>query len=203
MMSSATFLVVEDEPFVARALVRTLSRHGRVVAAGSAAEARAALDGAVFSAVLADVGLPDGSGMDVVALARRRDPGVLALILSGFVDGARLADAHALGVHYLLKPVDPRQLDLFVERAAQRSDRRERRTEELALEWQDRFRLSPCESELLLLAALGKQRGELAEARQVAAATIKTQIKSLLGKINAPSIEVAASRLLRAALDAS
>lgn len=200
-MGAAAFLVVEDEPLVARVLARALSPHGRAVVAGSTAAACAALDKHAFSAMVVDVGLPDGSGMAVVARARELDPGMLVLVVSGSVDAARLHDAHAFEVQYLLKPVAPEELALFVERAARRIEHRKLRTAGAVADWTRRYGLGPKEGELLLLAALGKERHELPEARQVAPGTIKSQVRTLLVKTGAPSLEVAVSRVLRAALD--
>ncbi len=199
----ASFLVAEDDEYVARVFVKALTPHGRVDVALSFVQARSALETNAFSAIVVDVGLPDGSGMEIVRSAKERDPNVAALVVSGRVDAARLAQAHALDAHFLLKPVDPVQLAVFVERARTRAVLRHARTEALVEEWTARFSLTSSEAGILRLAALGAERSQLAEARHVAPSTIKKQVQTLLDKIGAPSLDIAVNRLLRAALEAS
>lgn len=196
-------MVVEDEACVARVLVKALAPHGRVDLVTSVAQARGAMETNVFSAIIVDVGLPDGSGLDLVAVVRGRDPKVPVLVVSGRVDADRLAEAHALDVHYLLKPVESRELALFVDRARKHAEHRRSRTEALIVEWTALYQLTPSEADVLRLAALGLDRGELAEARNVAPSTIKKHVQTLLAKLGAPSLDVAVIRLLLAALDAS
>src|SRR5689334_18827075 len=110
MESAVSFLIAEDDELVGRILVRTLSEHGRTELVTTIEGARSALKNQSFTAVIVDVGLPDGSGLDLITDARSHDPGMSALVVSGRVDERRLAEAHHLGVSFLLKPVDTREL---------------------------------------------------------------------------------------------
>ena len=67
-------LLVEDHPDTLRMMTRLLQHMGhQVESASSVAEAIAISDGRVFDLLLSDIGLPDGSGLDVVRdLSRRR-----------------------------------------------------------------------------------------------------------------------------------
>ena len=63
-------LIVEDEATLRRSLAVYLAGRGVAVAeAGSLAEARAALACGCFDALILDVGLPDGDGLELLAAA--------------------------------------------------------------------------------------------------------------------------------------
>jgi PAS domain S-box-containing protein len=77
-------LVVEDEPAAARVLEIMLQRAGYAVAAvGSLAEARRALKSLRFSAVLLDLQLPDGSGLELAEEVAARENPIPVIVLSG------------------------------------------------------------------------------------------------------------------------
>jgi two-component system NtrC family sensor kinase len=66
-------LLVDDQPPFRRALVRILS-HFETIPCSSVAEANAALHGATFDAVVSDVHLLDGTGLDLFHRVRRSRP---------------------------------------------------------------------------------------------------------------------------------
>ena len=105
-------LIVEDHRESAEALRKLLAFAGHdVVVAGTMREAlRACRDGR-FTSLLCDIGLPDGSGLDLVSAVKALCPHIRAIALSGYgtqrdVDLAMHAgfDAH------LLKPVTQEQV---------------------------------------------------------------------------------------------
>jgi DNA-binding NarL/FixJ family response regulator len=199
--NGVSFLIAEDDELVGRILVRTLSEHGRTELVTSIEDARTALKTKSFTAVVVDVGLPDGSGLDVITDAREQDPGVSALIVSGGVDERRLAEAHHLGASYLLKPVDTRQLGLFAVRMRAKLRQRDAKIEALVERWSVEYDLTPAEASVLQLAAQGAARSRLAELRGVAPSTVKKQVQVVLTKTGDTSLEGAVSRLLRAVVD--
>lgn len=94
-------LIVEDEDVLRQSLASYLAGRGLAVAlASNLADGRAALAGGAFDAVVLDVGLPDGDGLD---LLERAGPG-RALVVSGAPDPARYALRGV--VHHLSKPLD-------------------------------------------------------------------------------------------------
>jgi DNA-binding NarL/FixJ family response regulator len=199
--NGVSFLIAEDDELVGRILVRTLSEHGRTELVTSIEDARTALKTKSFTAVVVDVGLPDGSGLDVITDAREQDPGVSALIVSGGVDERRLAEAHHLNASYLLKPVDTRQLGLFAVRMRAKLRQRDAKIEALVERWSVEYDLTPAEASVLQLAAQGAARSRLAELRGVAPSTVKKQVQVVLTKTGDTSLEAAVSRLLRAIVD--
>lgn len=94
-------LIVDDETTLRGSLARYLEGCGVAVAqAGSLAEARSLLAGRAFDALIVDVGLPDGDGLDLLESAGARR----ALVISARPELARYARRGVL--HHLPKPLD-------------------------------------------------------------------------------------------------
>ncbi len=92
-MGSGSILVMDDDPFVRRVCERTLAFLGyQVVTAPDGREAvdlyRQALGrGARFDVVLMDLTVPGGvGGVEAMAALRELDPGVRAIVMSGYSD---------------------------------------------------------------------------------------------------------------------
>lgn len=100
-------LLVEDDEIALRAVTRQLERGGyQVVTATGVARAREQLETSAPDVVVSDVLLPDGSGLDVLDAARRREPPVPVLLITGSADASTVATAFAAGVsRYLRKPL--------------------------------------------------------------------------------------------------
>jgi DNA-binding NarL/FixJ family response regulator len=203
MENGLSFLIAEDDELVGKVIVRALSEHGRTKLVTTAEGARTALRAHTFTAVIVDVGLPDGSGLDVINDAREQDPAVSALIVSGGVDERRLAEAHHLGASYLLKPVDTRQLGLFAVRMRAKARQREAKIAAIVERWTVEYELTTAEAAVLELAAHGAPRARLAELRGVATSTVKKQVQVVLTKTGDSTLEGAVSRLLRMIVDES
>ncbi len=105
-------LLVEDDADSLELLSTVLATAGHQVAtATSVAEARArAGDG--WDAVVSDVGLPDGSGLDVARHVRALpDPPSLAVALSGYGSADDVARSREAGFDiHLVKPIEPSRL---------------------------------------------------------------------------------------------
>jgi two-component system response regulator PilR (NtrC family) len=99
-------LVVDDEPAVRDALVRILQVHGVPAAgAGGVTEALERLASGAFEAVVTDLRLSDGSGLDLIREARRRDPALRAAVLTGYGTFETAVEALRLGAaDFLSKP---------------------------------------------------------------------------------------------------
>jgi DNA-binding NarL/FixJ family response regulator len=201
MENGVSFLIAEDDAMVGRVLVRALSEHGRTDLVTTVAGARAALSRCAYSAVVVDVGLPDGSGLELITAARRQYPGMSALIVSGGVDERRLAEAHDLGASYLLKPVDTKQLDLFAQRMRTRLRSHRAKLSSVIERWAADYRLTAAEAAVLELSVNGAPRARLAELRGVAPSTVKKQVQVILTKTGDISLDGVANRILRTILD--
>jgi signal transduction histidine kinase len=104
-------LLVEDHEETAHTLALLLRSSGHVVrVAASVADALAAAD-APFDVLVSDIGLPDGTGCELLGELRRRKGDVRAIALSGYGFDHDVEQAHAAGFHrHLTKPVTLAQL---------------------------------------------------------------------------------------------
>jgi signal transduction histidine kinase len=100
-------LIVEDHEATKSVLSRLLTRGGHEVAlASSIAEARTAFTAGEFDVVISDLGLPDGSGLDLMRELRQQRP-VAGIALSGYGMEDDLRKTREAGFFaHLVKPVD-------------------------------------------------------------------------------------------------
>jgi two-component system nitrogen regulation response regulator GlnG len=114
-----TLLVIDDDPFVLRAITLALSGEGiRVVTAASAAAGVVEFTRDRPCAVVCDVRLPDTSGLDLIAQLRELDPSVPVVLTTGHGTAETAIEAMRRGAFdYALKPLDPDALLDVVERA--------------------------------------------------------------------------------------
>jgi CheY-like chemotaxis protein len=110
-------LLVEDHPDTAVALrdyLESLGHH--VVAAKTMATGLQALAAEGFDFLLCDVGLPDGTGWDLLKQAPHAPHFCVAM--SGMGKNADSARSHAAGFdHHLTKPFKPEELEHLLEKA--------------------------------------------------------------------------------------
>jgi DNA-binding response OmpR family regulator len=99
-------LIVEDEIDLARTCERLLRRQGyAVVTTSTRASALRMLETGVSCLVVCDVGLPDGSGLDVVRAAKQRTPPVPAIVMTARPSAAgRRAALESGADEYMTKP---------------------------------------------------------------------------------------------------
>jgi hypothetical protein len=104
-------LVVEDHGDTLEALSRLLSRFGHEISVADRAQnALSLIDSKQFDVVLCDIALPDGSGYDVIAQAKRKQP-VKAVALTGFGAVEDIERGKKAGFDFhLTKPVDFHEL---------------------------------------------------------------------------------------------
>lgn len=94
-------LVIDDHVLIRealRGLLAELRKDAEVVEAGDAREARRAVaEHPDLDLVLLDIGLPDGSGFDLLTDLREAHPAISVVMLSGRDDSDEMARALALG----------------------------------------------------------------------------------------------------------
>lgn len=112
-------LIVDDHVDTSRALARLLTRLGyQVDTADSvrhaidADRAAAASEPGPYDLIISDIGLPDGTGLDIIRAVRQLRPDAKAIALSGFgmEEDVRRSEEAGFGVH-LTKPVRFEQLE--------------------------------------------------------------------------------------------
>jgi len=114
---AARVLLVEDHRDTAMLMTRLLKRYGyQVHTADSVASALSAADAQEFDLVVSDIGLPDGSGLDLMPQLRERHS-LRGIALSGFGMEEDVARSHTAGfAAHLVKPVDSKQLEQALQR---------------------------------------------------------------------------------------
>ncbi|HXG47911.1 MAG TPA: sigma-54 dependent transcriptional regulator [Methylomirabilota bacterium] len=118
VLTGLSVLIVEDETLLRKQLTAQFERLGAdVTNAADLATARRWLRDLNFDFILLDVGLPDGSGLDLLRDQRLASgTGVIVMTADGAV--AAVVEAMRLGaLDYLVKPFDAAQLPLLMERA--------------------------------------------------------------------------------------
>lgn len=114
-------LIVDDDPVQRRLSEAHVARAGgSSQAAGTLAEARACLSEARerFSAVLLDLGLPDGDGLDLLRSLRGAGDGVPVVVQTGEGRLDRALEAMRAGAtDFLVKPVSPDKARAAIEAA--------------------------------------------------------------------------------------
>jgi len=194
------FLIVEDEPTLARTLARTFGRHGPVDVVHSMAAARGKLENhAEWTGIILDLILPDGYGLDLLAEIRRVHGELPVLVLTGELNRDVVNKVQTMRGEYVCKPASADNLNPFIQRALaqERVDDAAigQRIEHLARQ----LKLTRRETELLTLSVDGLSRKELADALGVAENTVKAQIRSLLKKSGARSLATLAQKVIKGA----
>ncbi len=110
-------LLVDDHVDTARAMARLLRRWGcSVQTADTVAGALAAAAAVRPDVLISDIGLPDGSGLDLIRQLLARHP-VRGIAVSGFGMEEDVTRSRAAGfVEHLVKPVDVNRLEQTVRR---------------------------------------------------------------------------------------
>jgi len=123
---SMRILLVEDHEDTNRSLTNLLRRRGYHVQ--PATTFRAALDYAAneqFDVLVSDIGLPDGSGIDLLQKLNAARP-ITGIALTGFGMESDIRQSRDVGFsHHLIKPVDLNRLDSIIQEVAlaDRADR--------------------------------------------------------------------------------
>lgn len=117
----AQILVVDDEPDLRTLYELTLLREGyRVEAAGSVSEAWQHLEAGRFDAVITDMRLPDGLGMEILQRIQQDQRGERCVVMTAYGSAENAVEALKAGAFdYLTKPVDLKQFRAVVASAVQ------------------------------------------------------------------------------------
>lgn len=118
--AAVSVLLVEDHADTARAMSTLLNRRGyQVRPVHSMAEALRAASETEFDVLISDIGLPDGSGLELMSRLRQQRP-IVGIALSGFGMEEDMERSRQAGfTEHLTKPVDFQQLDAAISRATQ------------------------------------------------------------------------------------
>lgn len=117
-------LVVDDDRTMLRVITRILEQMGhRCTAVESAEDAMRSLAERRVDLVITDVNMAGLSGLELVELARRADPDVAVVVVSGVDDVGTAESALAGGAFgYIVKPFEMVELQIAVSNALRRRD---------------------------------------------------------------------------------
>jgi len=207
--------IVDDDPGI-RATVHELlgsplaPHYALCGVAATLAEARALLRAAPADMLLLDLGLPDGSGIELLRALAAMRPELPTLVLTIFDDDEHLFEALRAGAQgYLLKDelVDrlPAALDELRDGGAPMSFAIARRVLRSFAEPAEPAEplermLSAREREVVELLAVGATYHEIARALSISANTVRTHIRSLYEKLHVASRTEAAMKATRLGL---
>jgi len=111
-------LLVEDDAMTARIMAKLLRQNGYLVTTANSVAAALGVADNDFNLIVSDIGLPDGTGLDLMrAIKLRRNVPGIALTGYGMEDDIRKS-LEAGFVAHLTKPVDFAKLDLMIRKVA-------------------------------------------------------------------------------------
>lgn len=115
---SMRVLLVEDHEDTNRSLTSLLRRRGyEVQAARSVQSALELAANERFDVLVSDIGLPDGSGIELMRAINSKNP-IFGIALTGFGMEEDVRRSHDVGFHHhLIKPVDLNRLDSLIQQS--------------------------------------------------------------------------------------
>lgn len=172
----------------------------------------AAAESGRYDLALIDLGLPDGSGLDVLRKLKAVSPGTTAIVTTVMGDDAHIVGALAAGAEgYLLKETPP---DLLQRQLVQLTHGIPAISPSVARRIMEHFRytgpaaeadgeLTGREKEVLTLIARGLRNADVAQALGLAESTVASHIKSIYRKLGIGSRAEAAWHATRLGLGQS
>ena len=206
-------LVVEDNAETRRwlcACVDEAISGGEIVSVGDVAAAQEAIAAHRFSLAVVDLGLPDGSGIDIIRALDPSNSGIPVLVATMYDDDKHLFDALRSGARgYILKDQDRDKVVSYLQGLS---------TGEVALSNQmaaklvDHFNargrdaddglLAPREKDVLGAIAKGFSVADTAQMLGLSINTVKSYVKTIYGKLGVSSrAEATAEAIRRGLLD--
>ena len=210
-MEAYSTLIVEDRPETMWRLHKAVTAASGLFVAGTANTLHEGID--VFDrlkprVVLVDIGLPDGSGIDLVAHVAKADWPADAMVISIFGDEDRVLNAIRAGASgYILKGSDLDQVgaDIMamidggspISPAIARHVLNQLAAAETDDAPESATRLTLREAEILRAVALGYKRREIGERLGISEGTVGNHITRIYRKLNVTSNTKAVAEALR------
>ncbi len=119
----ASLLLLEDDPAIAKTVVFALEREGYAVQHCTLlGDARSAMAAQVFDALVLDVGLPDGNGLDLCREVRASGSTPVLMLSARGEELDRILGLELGADDYMAKPFSPRELVARVRALLRRSN---------------------------------------------------------------------------------
>jgi FixJ family two-component response regulator len=181
--SSRTVLLVEDDVPFMQMLGRHLSGPWRLQMVESVAAALRAVEALPeLHAVVTDLVLPDGSGLEVVTAVRARSQTTPVVVLTGHMLGPVINQIWALRAEYLVKVDCLPQIKLLRERLLDDHGNNHETARRQVAAFALQHHLTTRETEVLMLAVTDVPRSAIAGLLGISPDTLKTHVKSVLQK---------------------
>ena len=119
MPTEATIIVVEDETGALVTLCGILEDAGyKVIGLKRGADALETIRRSPFDVVIADIRLPDVSGLEILELAKEINPDAAVIMMTGYASVETAVDAVNQGAYaYFVKPVNPDEMKTTIANA--------------------------------------------------------------------------------------
>lgn len=194
-----TVLVVEDLPDARRqlcSLAGNIFADARIVAAGTIAQAKLQMSETIPDLALIDIGLPDGSGIELIRELARAHPDTICVVTTVLGDDSHIVGALSAGAKgYLLKGQPPalierqlHQIEMGIPALSPTIARRImdhfQRTGPIEAASE---RLTGREQEVLALIAKGLRNADVAKALEISMTTVASHIKNIYRKLDISS----------------
>ena len=191
-------LIVEDQPICRMGIRTTLSNsaleHLIMAEAATVTEAERFLEahGDQIDLILLDYMLPDGTGMDVIKVAKRLCPEAKIVIFSGEAGGATVKQLLEAGVNgFMSKSINSEEIALVLRSVMEGNDytgeAHMRIEQDLKADYEIMKTLTRREMELISLCATGLNTKQLADEMCVTPHSIENMKSNLFSKIGVKS----------------
>lgn len=208
---SVRVVVADDHPVFLDGLARIVSRAAELTLVATARDGRVALDQIRAErpdVALVDLELPDVDGFRVIETVRREALPTRVLVISAFVDSAKVYRAMEAGAAGYVPKVagDDAIRDAILGVARGETQLVGELLDGLASEIRLRRdhapgpSLTPRELDVLRLAADGHPNAEIARQLLVSTATVKSHLQNVFEKLEAPDRAAAVARAIRRGL---
>ncbi len=184
-------VLIDDHEALRGALEVTLERAGHEVvgAAGNLAAAVDLLEHSDPEVALVDIGLPDGSGIDLTRRLLERRPDLAVVLYTGDADAELLYEGLDSGARgYALKEGSMEELLAAIEQVASGASYVDPRLDRILLSPRATSRvpqLSPREREIMHLMAEGHTAEQIGDQITVSVETVRTHVRNVIRKLQA------------------
>ena len=207
IVNPQSVLIVEDLPETLnwlKSLVSEVFPNAQLVTAETLKAARQEIQRHEYELILLDLGMPDGTGLDLIREIRN-DPksGTYIVVTTIFDDDENLRSALRLGANgYLLKDDDQAEMianlrNLISDRPPFSTRALNKMVQDFHVNSEDDVKLTIREEEVLRLIAKGYNVSQAAEMLQLTSNTVKGYLKTIYSKLGISSRAEATSEAIR------
>jgi len=127
-MKSPRLLLVEDDEAALFGYTRYLTKSGYTIASANCLkEAKKSIESELFDAILLDLNLPDGNGIDWIMELRTSFENIAIIVITGNGDITTAVKAMQFGAdNFLIKPVQMNDLDIYLRKSLEIEEIRKR-----------------------------------------------------------------------------